>query len=58
MKPLDRETPHGRQAEADLNAVLAGVARRRERERRQADLAAATATEVPVPTQSPVARPA
>lgn len=45
MKPLDPETPRGRQAEADLNAVLAAVARRRERERRQAAL------------QDPAARP-
>lgn len=40
MKPLDPATPRGRQAEADLNAVLASVARRREREQRLADQAA------------------
>lgn len=38
MKPLDPESPRGRLAEAELNAVLASVARRREREHRQAHL--------------------
>lgn len=40
MKPLDPASPAGREAEAALNAVLAGVARRRERERLQAELLA------------------
>lgn len=55
MRPLDPDTPRGRQAEAELNAVLASVARRRERERRQAELSASSPASA---ATSPVARPA